>query len=114
MKKMFFMLVIFLFTIVQVSYAHPPSSVEVNFAPESKQLIISISHKVRNTARHFINKIEVLLNGQQIIVHKVSKQSSSATEKVSYVIPDAMEGDLITVKASCNIAGIRKGEIKVQ
>jgi len=95
------------------AYAHPPSDIIITFGPETKILNAVIMHSVSNPHNHYINKVDIALNGQEIIEHKISRQDNNASQTVSYLIPDAQAGDTLSVEAYCSISGKLKKEIKV-
>ena len=95
------------------AYAHPPSDIIITFDPETKILNAVIMHSVSNPHNHYINKVDIALNGQEIIEHKISRQDNNVSQTVSYLIPDAKAGDTLSVEAYCSISGKLKKEIKV-
>lgn len=72
-------------------YAHPPSNIMITFDAKTKILQAVIMHNVSNPISHYINKVDVGLNGKETIEHKISQQDNNATQTVSYLIPDAKE-----------------------
>ncbi|MDD5006298.1 MAG: hypothetical protein PHS93_07395 [Candidatus Omnitrophica bacterium] len=95
------------------AYAHPPSDITITFDPASKILKAVITHQVVNPQNHFIKKVDVGLNDKEIISQEISRQDNNTTQTVSYLIPDAKEGDVLSVEAYCSISGALKKEIKV-
>ncbi|MDP3731486.1 MAG: hypothetical protein Q8R31_00430 [Candidatus Omnitrophota bacterium] len=95
------------------AYAHPPSDILITYDTATKTLKAVITHQVSNPQNHFINKVDVSLNGQEIIEHKLSRQDNNTDQTVSYLIPDAKGGDTLAVEAYCNISGELRKEIKV-
>ncbi len=92
-------------------FAHPPSDIEISFDSATKTLKAVITHPVSNPKTHFINKVDVFLNGEEIVEHKISAQDNNSTQTVSYLIPDAKPQDTVSVEAYCNISGKLKKEI---
>ena len=106
MKKIsLFLLVCFIVFICPVAFAHPPSDITITYDPATKILKAIIIHNVSNPANHFIGKVDVGLNGKEIIEHKISKQDDNLQQTVAYLIPDVKEGDSISVEAYCSISG---------
>lgn len=99
---------------VESAYAHPPSDIIINYDTATKTLKAVIMHNVSNPASHFIKKVDVALNEQEIIEHKISRQDNNTTQTVTYLIPDAKTGDTLSVEAYCSISGKLKKEIKVK
>lgn len=95
------------------AYAHPPSDIAISYDSLTKTLKAVITHQVSNPKTHFINKVDIGLNGQKIIEHQISLQDNNMAQAVSYLIPDAKTEDTVSVEAYCNISGKLKREIKI-
>ncbi len=96
------------------AHAHPPSDIKITYNPKTKILTAVIAHKVSDVKKHFINKVDVGLNGREVISHAISKQDNKANQTVSYLMPDASPGDVLSVEAYCNLSGKLSREIKTQ
>ena len=112
MRNILFVLLV-VFILPAVMQAHPPKSVDVEFDNETKVLTVKISHFVDNPSKHFIDKIVVELNGDEIITQKLKAQNTKQDQEAQYMITDAAVGDTITVTAYCNISGKKKAVIDV-
>lgn len=95
------------------AFAHPPQDIKITFDADTKTLKAVIIHPTSNPQNHFIKKVDVSLNGKEIIEHKISRQDNNADQTVSYFIPDAKEQDTLAVEAYCSISGALEKEIKV-
>ncbi len=111
MKRILIFTAICLFAFSSFAYAHPPSDIKINYDPQTKILRVVIVHNVSNPSNHFINKVDVSLNGKEIIEQQLSRQDNNAEQTVSYLIPDAKANDVIGVEAYCSISGKLKKEI---
>ncbi len=115
MKKVtLFLIACFLITVHSLAYAHPPSDIIITFYPGSKILKAVIMHNVSDPEKHFIKKVDVMLNGKQIIEQEISRQDNNSNQTVNYLIPDAKLGDTISVKAYCSISGVLEKEIEAK
>jgi len=103
-----------LMLVASVAFAHPPSDIIITYDPATKVVKAVIMHDVSNPAQHYIKKVDVGLNDKEIISHFISRQDTPAEQTVSYLIPDAKTGDVISVEAYCSISGKLEKEIKVQ
>jgi len=103
----------FFLAFCSLAYAHPPSDIIVTFDLKTKILNAVIMHNVSSPENHFIKKVDIALNGQEIIEHKLSKQDNNLSQTVSYLIPDIKAGDILSVEAYCSISGKLKKEIKI-
>ncbi|MGB9553109.1 MAG: hypothetical protein ACPL7L_01875, partial [bacterium] len=60
-----------------VALAHPPSGINITFDPETQVLRVAIPHGVPNPrGDHYIDKVVVSLNGQEIISQLIGSQYS--------------------------------------
>lgn len=113
MKKIIVTLILSLFVSSQV-YAHPPSDIKLTYVPKTKILTAIIMHNVKDLKKHFINKVDISINGKEVIGHAISRQDDLMTQTVSYLIPDAKPGDALSVEAYCNLSGKLSAEIKTK
>ncbi len=93
--------------------AHPPSDIKITYDSKTKILKAVIMHNVSDVKKHFIKKVDVGLNGKEIISHSISQQDNNISQTVSYLIPDVKAGDKLSVEAYCSISGKLEKEIKV-
>lgn len=105
-------LLFMVFTGAMVS-AHSPGDVSLEFNPETKILSVEVSHGVRDPAAHYIDHIEVMLNGTLVEDKKYEKQPDSSGIVETFKIEKAAAGDMIKVEAYCSISGKKGAEIKV-
>jgi len=115
MKKAVSLLVLFIFfAVTSMAYAHPPSDIKIAFDAKTKMLHAVIVHNVSNPLSHYIKKVDVALNGKEIIEHSISRQDNNDSQAVSYLIPDAKDGDLLSIEAHCSISGKLTKKITVK
>jgi len=112
MKKITVLLILSFF-ICSIAYAHPPSDIKITYDPGTRILEAVIMHNVSDVKKHFIYKVDVGLNGKEIISQAISRQDDNLTQTVSYLIPDAKSGDALSVEGYCNLSGSLTKEIKV-
>lgn len=114
MKRVIFLLICFVFISYSMVFAHPPQEIIISYDPATKILKAVIKHNVSNTANHYIRKVDIGLNGFEIIEHRISKQDNPEIQVVTYLIPDAKAGDRLSVEAYCSITGKLKKEIEIK
>ncbi len=102
------------FILVPYALGHPPTEVELEFDEETMSLRVSVSHMVGKITKHYVNKIVVELNGEEIITQQFNTQSSEAKQEVSYIIPGAQVGDTFSVTAYCNISGKKEKTLQIE
>jgi len=106
MKSITVLLVLLsLFVFSSIAYAHPPSDIKITFDSKTKMLSAVIIHDVANSLNHYIKQVDVGLNGKDIIVQNISRQDNNYSQTVSYFIPDAKVGDVLSVEGHCSISG---------
>ena len=112
MKKTMPLTVLFvLFVLISKAYCHPPYDIKITFDSGTKMLRAVILHNVANPLTHYIKKVDIGLNGMEIIEQSISKQDNNDSQAVSYLIPDAKPGDVLSVEAYCSITGKLKKKI---
>ncbi|HNQ35294.1 MAG TPA: hypothetical protein PKN80_04435, partial [bacterium] len=87
--------------------AHPPREVKLAFEAGRRQLTVEVSHQVPNEKRHYINRIEVTLDGRETVTQLCRRQTDQRTQTVVYLLPDAEPGSKIKVSVTCNLGGTR-------
>jgi hypothetical protein len=101
-------------TVTTIAYAHPPSDIKITFDTQTKMLEAVIVHNTSNPVNHYIKKVDIGLNGKEIIEHMISREDNNQTQTVRYLIPDAKDGDVVLVEGYCSISGKLKKEITVK
>ena len=109
-----FLFVAVFLSAASTAFAHPPSDIKIDFDPKTKMLHAVIIHNTSNPLNHYIKKVDVGLNGNEIIEHTISREDNNESQTVKYLIPDAKDGDIISVEGYCSISGKLKKEIKVK
>lgn len=113
MKKIVLVLLA-VFTITSIAYAHPPSDIKISFDAKTRILQAVIVHNVSDSIKHYISKVDVALNGKEIIEHNISRQDNNGIQSVSYLVPDVKDGDVLSVEGYCSISGKLTKEIKIK
>ena len=113
-KKIVFLTMILGLFLSSVAYAHPPSDIKITFDLATKMLTAVIYHNVSNPLKHYIKKVDVGLNGKEILTQMISREDNNLTQTVTYLIPDAKPGDTISVEGYCSISGNLTRETKVE
>ena len=94
-------------------FAHPPSAIKIQFDEKSKILTAVIKHRVSNPKTHYINKVDIGLNGKEIQMLPFEKQETNTSQTIKFAIPQAKKGDTLSVEGYCNLGGKLEKEIKV-
>lgn len=102
-----------LFIISSFTFADPPSRIKADFNISEKIVSIEIEHFVKSKY-HYINSVEILLNGKSIIKQNISEQLNDNIQKCLYLIPELKENDKVTIIAKCNKFGDMRREFVVK
>jgi hypothetical protein len=77
-------------------------------------LTATITHEVVDPISHYIELIEITINGRRVLEHKISGQDNSAKQYVRYGLPDVKDGDAVSIKAYCSLNGTLTEKITIQ
>lgn len=96
------------------AFAHPPKSVTATFDRATKSVTIVAEHQVKDVAAHYIDEIEVEVNGKRVAKAEYKVQSSLESHQAVIVIGDVAPGSKIEVDASCNKFGSKSVKFTAQ
>lgn len=96
------------------AYAHPPREITVSFDAETSTVHAVIVHRVSNPASHYIEKVDIGINGEEIAELTFEEQETSREQTISYELPHVTSGDTISVEGYCNLSGKREEELTVE
>jgi len=113
MKKSILFVVCFLI-IIPPAFCHPPQDIIITFDPATKMLEATIIHQVSNPNNHFIKKVDIAVNGKEVISHELTRQEDAREQKVAYRLTDLSSKDKVSVEAYCSISGKLEKEIEVK
>ena len=114
MRKIILITICFIL-LAQISYAHPPEAMDTTYYPHTERIESTITHPVDDPESHFIQKIRILLNDEEILEDTFIRQDNKDSHTVSYAINvEVRSGDKITVEAYCNKDGMAKQEIEIE
>lgn len=96
---------LFVFSLGASAFAHMPQDIIFKYIPDSKILSVGVYHKVNDLNQHFIKRIEIRLNGKELVAQNFLTQTNNNLLAVSYMVVDLKKGDTISIKAVCNQSG---------
>lgn len=115
MKKIVILVAFIIFSaVVSTAFAHPPSDIKITFDPQTKMLKAVVMHNTSNPTTHYIKKVDIGLNGEEIIEHTISREDNNESQTVKYLISDAKDGDVISVEGYCNLSGKLRKDIIIK
>lgn len=91
--------------------AHEPEGLTLVFDESSGTLTINVRHNVKDRTTHYVSTIEVWVNGAESANRTYTSQPSGSFTLRMHL--DVNEGDLILVKAVCNLMGTKQQELEV-
>ncbi len=98
---------------LSLAFAHPAGVVKAVLDTETALLTVDFAHKVKDAADHYINSVEIKVNGKVAIVHSLSLQESVNGGSLVYKIPALKKGDKISVLTKCSKGGDKSANITV-
>ncbi len=110
MKKLLIALMV-LFLVPFIVKADPPKKVTLSYS-EGK-LKIEALHPTKDSTSHYINQLDIKVDGKEVKVVKIDFQSSAKEEVYEIEIPEIKPGCEVEVKAHCNKFGAKSGSIKI-
>lgn len=105
MKKVLLFLVVMLLFVSTAALAHSPQKVDTNFVMETRTFNVEFVHNVGGeNSSHYVDKISIMVNGNEIITQVPSKQLNNK-ETFSYYMPGLKSGDEVEVMVYCSLSG---------
>ena len=113
MRKIFIILCLTVVSLpVSRLYAHSPEKVALSYDQDARVLTAEVVHPVANPGRHYVDRVEVLLNGKRIVEKEPSRQDATGVTEV-FPLTDVQSGDIVKVIAFCNRGGERSEQIQI-
>jgi len=101
---LFILVIVFYYAGTQNARAHSPSSMILNYSLSTGVLSVSFSHSVSDPNNHYIEKVEVKLNGVTEFTETYTSQPTASGGSYQYNLT-ATETDRIQVTLTCNQGG---------
>ncbi len=112
MKKIVLLLCAFMLINFR-AFAHPPSDIKIEFDKENQTLKAVIYHPVSNRMTHYIKKVDIGLNGNEIRTLDFGEQQENVSQPIEIVIENVKPGDILSVEGYCSLSGKLEKEIKI-
>lgn len=94
--------------------AHPPSEVDLKYAPQDGTLTIAALHNVQNPADHYIKEYVIRVDGKEVEKVELTSQTTPQESDLVTKLPNLAKGSVIEVTAECNKFGERKASLTVE
>jgi hypothetical protein len=109
----FLVFVLMIFSLYpQVSYAHAPQDVTLEYDSSAQTLAVTITHKSSFPGFHHIKTVEIKKNSAVISTTNYDTQPKEVPFTYTYKVA-AAEGDKLEVTATCNMSGSKTATITV-
>lgn len=95
----------FLLAFALSAWAHPASEIYAKYSAETKTLTVSFDHVVKSASDHYIEGIQVRLNGVTIVSQVCSAQDTVNGGEFLYRIPNLKKGNTLEIILDCNKGG---------
>ncbi|NLW19334.1 MAG: hypothetical protein GXY81_06565 [Candidatus Cloacimonetes bacterium] len=86
-------------------FAHPADEIYASYKAASQTLEISFDHKVKDSKEHYIDHVEISLNGKTIITQTARTQNDNTGGSFIYKIPNLQKNDKLEITLTCNKGG---------
>ncbi len=114
MKTTFMTLLLSLVFSGTVILAHPPAKPQISYDKVSGNLTITFSHPVKDVSKHYLDKITILIDGEEYEILEFQEQTNLKEHVIKMEIPNLEKGTKIKVIAQCNIFGKKKSKFVVK
>ncbi|MDG6225218.1 MAG: hypothetical protein QCI82_06865 [Candidatus Thermoplasmatota archaeon] len=101
-----------LFILSGGSFGHPAASMALDYNIDNSTLAVSITHNTPTPNYHYIETVEVSKNGAVYSTNTYTSQPTQGTFTYYYTVP-AVDGDVLSVRTVCNLAGEMTEEMTV-
>jgi len=104
---------VIIFLLIPSISAHPPTKLNITYDKNNNELIVNITHSVTNINNHYIESVNININGITIYNYNYTSQPDKTFISYRYTI-SADLGDIIEVKATCSEFGSITKELTVE
>lgn len=94
-------------------FCHPPSEIRLVFDAASRTLHVTVMHDTKKPDEHFIETVQVRINGKEAVKQSFMKQTDGLKRPASYLLEDVKAGDQVSVTGVCSVFGNKTETIKL-
>jgi hypothetical protein len=106
------LILLYLLFIMQPTFAHSPSNMELEYDFEEQTLSVTITHSVPGPGDHYVKRIEIRRNGDLDLSEDYTSQPTTSTFTYTYAVA-AGDGDVLEATAHCSLFGTTTEQITV-
>lgn len=114
MKEITLFIFVLIILSAQEGWAHPPTDISLKYDKTKKMVTATIIHPVKDVTTHYLKKVDLSVNGKEVMTKKFTRQENSVSQSVSFQLTDIRSGDEIGVEGYCNLSGKLERELKVE
>lgn len=124
-----------IFALATSALAHPAREVILTYRADAKSIVVEVNHDVRNGKSHYIDEMELTVNGEKIEEWEFSEQKNEKQETFTLLFKDPrnrpeeaneegktdkrslnvyrtlFSNDIIEVEVDCNIFGTKSSKM---
>jgi hypothetical protein len=94
------------------AYAHPPKNIDLAYDAGQQVLKVTILHNSHFPKYHYIKKLTITQNGKPLGEFTYKEQPDKLQFTYSYPLK-AVSGDVIEVRATCNLYGSKSAQLTI-
>ncbi len=114
MKKQILFSIIAILMMSMTVLAHAPKKIILTFDKATNTLKADMIHKVKDINSHYISKVTIYVNGDEVQVATFEKQAEILNEESDFILENIKSGDEIKLVAKCNKFGKKAAKIVVE
>ncbi len=95
-----------------MAQAHGPSDLKFNYDAATQTLQVTITHSSPIPTSHYIKRVEIRKGGALLVAQDYKSQPDAPAFSYSYKV-QAAPGDVLEVKATCNLWGSKTAKFTV-
>lgn len=114
MKKLLLLILFFVLIANSAAFSHNPWKIKAEYDAETDKVEATIVHPVKNPKVHYIERIDIWLNGQKVGVLEFEEQKDKRFRKIEYQVKEARRGDMISIEAFCSRKGSMMTNVTVE
>ena len=92
--------------------AHPPDYVFLTYDEGTEELTVTIGHSVSNPATHYVKSVAITINSVLNKTKTYTNQPDSTEFDYIYTF-SLVDGDVVSVTATCNLGGNSIGTLTI-
>lgn len=107
--------ILFTFMLLVMSLtAHPPKKITLRFDIKTQELDLKVNHSVKDMKDHFIKKITIKVNDNEVYSKSYTKQKDLKADVYRIRLENIKIGDKLELRARCNKWGKKSKKLIIK